>query len=141
MTLTAIFAISGLSVLTLLAAKSIERRRKKPLFILSAISRGDMRIRELYHRVVRTYSEGKERMLFLLTKQFPMHSKNLLNKSAIFVKEKRAEYMDRMRDSRLLKKPEGISEFFKNMSEVEKGGGEINDVFETSSQDEKKEVK
>ena len=140
MTLIAIFAISGLSVLTLLVAKSIERKRKKPLFILSLISKGDIRIREIYHKTLSAYSEGKERAAFFSTKQLPMHSKNLVNKVVVFVKEKRAEYINRMRDSRLIKKPDGISEFFKNMSEVEKGG-EINDVFETGSQDEKKELK
>lgn len=141
MTFIAIFAISGLSVLTLLAAKSLERKRKKQLFVLSLISKGDMHIREFYHITLRAYSEGKEKTRFFLTKQLPMHSKNLVNKSVVFVNEKRAEYMNRMRDSRLIKKPKGISEFFKNMSEVEKGGGEINDVFEAGSQEEKKELK
>lgn len=140
MTLIAIFAISGLSLATLLVAKSLERRRKRPLFILSLISKGDMRTRELYHKLVHAYYDGKEKAGFLITKQLPMRLKNFANKSATFIETKRAEYLNRMRDSRLIKKQEGISEFFKNMSEVEKGGGEINDVFE-SSQEEQKEVK
>ncbi len=141
MTLIAIFAISGLSILVLLTAKSIEKRRKKSLFILSAISKGDIRVRELWHKALDTYSSGKERALFLLTKQVPMRSKNFINKSVAFINERRAEYMGRMRDSRLIKKPDGISEFFKSMSEVEKGGGEINDYLEDSSQEDKKELK
>ncbi|PIP61822.1 hypothetical protein COW99_01980, partial [Candidatus Roizmanbacteria bacterium CG22_combo_CG10-13_8_21_14_all_38_20] len=34
-----------------------------------------------------------------------------------------------MRDAKLLKKSDGISEFFKNISDIEKGQGEINEAF------------
>jgi len=51
-----------------------------------------------------------------------------------FLKERREQYVNIMRDSRLLKKSDGISEFFKNMSDVEKGNGEIHDTFESGSQ-------
>ena len=141
MTLIAIFAVSGLVILTLLVTKSLERKRKKSFFILAAVSRGDIRIRELYHRAVRLYSEGKEKILFFFKKQIPIHSKNFLNKLLSFLREKRAQYIDNMRNSRLLKKSDGISEFFKNMSDVEKGNGEINDVYEDGSQGDKKELK
>lgn len=141
MTLIAIFTVSGLAILTLLSAKSLERKRRRPFFILSAISKGDIRVRELYHKMVHMYSDGKEKTLFFIQKQIPIRSKNFLNKFITFIKEKREYYVGNMRDARLLKKPEGISEFFKNMSDIEKGNGEINDVYVDGSQDEKKELK
>ncbi|OHB10189.1 MAG: hypothetical protein A3G05_00380 [Candidatus Zambryskibacteria bacterium RIFCSPLOWO2_12_FULL_45_14] len=136
-----IFTVSGLSIVLLIVAKKIEEKRKKPLFISNLISRGDIHIRKFYHTAVHLYSEGKEKGLFLLKKQIPIHSRNSLNKTISFLKEKRGQYINNMRDSRLLKKSDGISEFFKNMSEVEKGNGTIHDVYEDSSQNIEEKVK
>ena len=141
MTLIAIFTVSGLAILTLVSAKSLERKRRKPFFILTLISRGDIHVRALYHKAVHLYSDSKEKTWFLLKKQVPIHSRNSLNKLLSFIREKREQYVGKMRDSRLLKKPDGMSEFFKSMSDVEKGNGEINDVYVDSSQDGKKELK
>ena len=69
-----------------------------------------------------------------------MHSKSFLNKLSAFLEKKREEYMNNMRNSRLLKKDEGISEFFKNLSQIEKGNGEIHDVVRPSSQNEEEKV-
>lgn len=140
MIVISIFTISGLSIVTLVVVKRLEEKRKKPFFISEAISKGDIRIREIYHHAVRLYSEGKEKALFLLKRRIPIHSRNSLNKLLSFLKEKREQYAHNMRDSRLLKKPDGISEFFKNMSSVEKGNGEINHTYEDSSQEDKKEL-
>ncbi|MDO8471494.1 MAG: hypothetical protein Q7S49_02715 [bacterium] len=137
---TSIFTISGLSIITLVVAKKLEEKRKKPFFILNVISKSDTHIRELYHKAVRLYSEGKEKSSFLFKRQIPIHSKNYFNKLLSFLKEKREQYVVKMRDSRLLKKSDGISEFFKNMSEIEKGNGEIHDSVGRDSQDDKKEV-
>lgn len=121
MIVTSLFAVSGLAILLLVV---------RPFFISNAISKGDKHTREFYHRVVHFYSESKEQLLFLLNKQVPIRSRNSLNKLLIFLKKKREQYFVSMRDSRLLKKSDGISEFFKNMSSIEKGNGEINDVYE-----------
>ncbi len=137
---TSIFTISGLSIALLIVAKKVEEKRKKPLFVSNVISKGDIHIRKLYHTVVHLYSEGREKTFFFFKKQIRMHSKNSLNKVTSFLEEKRGQYINNMRDSRLLKKPDGISEFFKNMSDVEKGNGVIHDVYENGSQDEKKEL-
>ncbi|MDP3875245.1 MAG: hypothetical protein Q8Q22_01880, partial [bacterium] len=130
MIITSFFAISGVSIILLIAAKRLEEKRKKTFFISNAISKGDTRIREFYHKIVRFYSEGKERILFFFKKQIPIHSRNSLNKLLTFLKKKKEQYVVSMRDSRLLKKSDGISEFFKNMSDIEKGNGEIHDVYE-----------
>ena len=66
-----------------------------------------------------------------------MHSKNSSNKLLSYLAEKKEKYINNMRDSRLLKKSDGISEFFKNMSSIEKGNGEIHDTYEDGSQEEK----
>ncbi|MBI2065794.1 MAG: hypothetical protein HYT68_01865 [Candidatus Zambryskibacteria bacterium] len=129
------FIISGIAIVVLVGAKKMEEKRNKPLFVFNIISKGDKHVRELYHKMVNMYSEGKEKILFFFKKQVPIQSKNLLNKSVSFLKEKRAQYINNMRGSKLLKKSDGISEFFKNMSNIEKGNGEINDVYEDGSQD------
>ena len=138
MTSIAIFIISGLAIVLFVTAKKWEDKRKELSFVLNVISKGDKHTREFYHRAVRFYSEGKEKIFFFFKKQIPIHSKNSLNKALAFLKAKREQYAVSMRDSRLLKKPDGISEFFKNMSNVEKGNGEIHSVYEDGSQDKKK---
>ncbi|MDP2641759.1 MAG: hypothetical protein Q8P21_00490 [bacterium] len=135
-----IFSISGLAILILLLAKKFEERRRKTLFLLQAISKANTHVRELHHQVVHLYSEGKEKASFFCKKWIPIHSRNSLNKLVAFLEEKRWQYINNMRDSRLLKKSDGLSEFFKNMSNIEKGNGEINDVYEDGSQEIKKEL-
>ena len=139
MTSIFIFSLSGLAIVLLITTKKLEEKRKKHFLVLNIISKGDIYIRRLYHRIVYFYSVGKERILFLINKQIPIHSKNTFNKLLFFLKERRKQYIVSMRNSRLLKKSDGISEFFKNMSEIEKGNGEIHDVYEDGSQGDKKE--
>lgn len=151
MIITSFFAVSGFSIILLLVSKRLEEKRKKTFFISNIISKGDTHIRELYQKVVRLYSEGKETISFFYKKRVPIHSKNSLNKLLIFLRKRREQYIVSMRDSKLLKKPDGISEFFKNMSEIEKGNGEIHDVYDDASpndrsvgrgsQDDKKELR
>lgn len=136
MTFVFIFAFSGIVIVLLSVSKKLEEIRKRPFFISKLISKGDIHIREIYHRIVHLYSDGKEKIIFFVQKQMPMHLKNLFNKSVTFLKEKREQYTNNMRNSRLIKKNEGISEFFKNMSDLEKGNGEINDVFTEDSQND-----
>ena len=127
MVLTIIFIISGFSIILLIVSKKLEEKRQRPLFILKAISKSDIYMRDFYRQALHWYSDSKEKLVFLINKRVPMHSRNLLNKQISLLKEKRDRYIGNMRDSRLLKKSDGISEFFKNMSSVEKGNGEIND--------------
>lgn len=139
---TVLFTVSGLAILALVVTKSLEEKRKRSFFVSRAISRGDANVREFYHRLVHFYSTSKEKGLFFFNKQIPIHSRNFLNKLFSFLKEKQEQYLGNMRDARILKKSDGISEFFKNMSNVEKGNGEINESYESgSSQDARKELK
>ncbi|MDO8729158.1 MAG: hypothetical protein Q7K26_04735 [bacterium] len=149
MTPVVIFSISGLAMILLVTTKKLGEGRKKCFFILNIISRGDIHIRRFYHHIIYYYSVGKEQILFLIKKQIPIHSKNAFNKLLTFLKEKKGQYIVSMRDSRLLRKQDGISEFFKNISEIKKENGEIHDVCENASpndcsvelgsQDDKKE--
>lgn len=132
MTLVVIFFISGLAILTLIVVKDLEIKRKRSFFITRAISKGDIHARKIYQKTVDLYSEGKEGSSFFFKKRLPIHSRNLFNKLTSFLEEKRQLYIDNMRDSKLLKKSDGISEFFKNMSNIEKGNGEIHDIYENS---------
>ena len=137
----ALFAISGTALVTLLVAKKFDEKRTKPLFIFRWICRGDERIRDYHHKALRLYSEGKERVSFIATKQFKLHSKNTLNKLVTYLKEKREQYENNIRDSRLLKKSDGISEFFRSISDVEKGNGAIDETLEDGSQNLTEKVK
>ncbi len=126
-----LFIFSGIVLIVLALAKRREEKKKSSFYILNAISKGDERMRELHHQAVRFYSEGKEKTAFFVKKQLPMRSRNSFNKLVTLLKEQAEKYIGNIRDSRLLKKSDGISEFFKNMSSVEKGNGEINDVYLT----------
>ena len=130
MVLPYIFFISGLALATLLVAKRIEERRKTSIFLLKWISKGEERSHGLHHEAVRFYSLGKEKVHFFVMRQLPRYSRSSLNKTLARFEENTQKYLERLRDSHLLKKQDGISEFFKNMSEVEKGAGEINqDIY------------
>ena len=140
MTPIAICAISGNALNPHHVAKKFEEGRSKQLFVFTWITKIDGLIRDWHHHSLHTYSEGKEKISFFVTKQVKLHSKNTFNKLVTFLKEKREHYENNMRNSRLLKKSDGISEFFKSMSEVEKGNGSIDESLEDSSQDKQKGV-
>ncbi|MBX4181609.1 hypothetical protein KW807_01965 [Candidatus Parcubacteria bacterium] len=125
----AVFSISGIALVVLTLAKRVQEKRSKTLFILHLVSRGDERARDLYHQVLRLYSLSKERAAFFIKKRIPMRSRHSLNKLLNKIEQTIEKHLGDIRDSRLLRKSDGISEFFKNMNTVEKGVGEINDVL------------
>lgn len=127
MTLIYIFILSGLALAVLLVSKRIEEKKRRPVFVLKIISKGDERVRELHHQMIRYYSVGKERIYVYVCKQLPRYSRSSLNKIIAKLEEGLGRYLDKMRDARLLKKTDGLSEFFRNISDVDKGTGEINE--------------
>ncbi|MEK7227396.1 MAG: hypothetical protein AAB641_00705 [Patescibacteria group bacterium] len=131
----ATFIFSGIALATLTLTKRVEERRKTGVFLLKLISKGDERVRELHHKSLHLYSTGKEKTAFFVKKQLPMRSKNSLHKLYAKLSEQTKKYMGDIRDSRLLKKSDGISEFFKNMSSIEKGKGEIHEDLGFKIQD------
>jgi hypothetical protein len=126
-----LFILSGLGLTTLLIAKRMEEKRRIKPFILELICKGDAMLRELRHEAILFYSTLREDLEFLFKKQIPMKSRSSLNKCLAMVHERTENYFESLRDSRLLKKSDGISDFFKNMSSVEKGKGEINEEIYT----------
>ena len=120
-----VFYVSGGVVLLLLLAKIWESKRRKSFLMLRIISSGDEKFKNLSHDATLAYSVLKEKGEFFINKQLPLHTKNILNKSETFIKEKGEKYLGNIRNSKLLRpKNEGISEFFKNMSEMEKENSE-----------------
>ena len=130
MFLTVIFLISGVALTILIGAKYLEERRNKTFLILELISKGDLHVRDFSHKAAHNYAEFREWAEFFVKKQLPLHSKSLLNKSHTLVQDKSAKYLELIRDSKLLKKSDGISEFFKTIGDVEKGNGEIDGYSE-----------
>lgn len=133
MALQITFIFSGVMVALILIAKIWEEKSRKSFFLLRLISKGDERIRMYSINAAHEYSDFKEKTNFFISKQLPLHTKNLVNKSTAFLSEKFAEYTGHVRGSKFLKKNEGISEFFKSMSEKEKG--EINEEFYDENND------
>jgi hypothetical protein len=123
----ALFVLSGVVVAALVLAKMIELRGNKPFFILRAVSKGDERAHDLYHKSLKLYSEGKVKAVFFVRRELPVRSRIYLNKGLSWAGELLEEYLGDIRNSRLIGRKEGISEFFKSISEVEKGGGELHD--------------
>lgn len=131
-----LFTVSGVGIVAITLAKRRESRKKTSAFILRLISLGDERLRSLHHASLRQYSHGKEKFGFWFKKQLPLKAKSLWNRLLAYIRGKGTQYLGDMRGSRLLKRSDGISEFFKNISEIEKGGGEINDTFHSIAEED-----
>ncbi len=132
----ALFILSGTIIAVLAIAKRMEEKRRQTPLVLRAVSHGDERIRKFHHEALFQYSQAKDKSAFYLKKQLPLKLKSLINKLNAYAKEKGVEYFGDMRGARLLKKPDGISEFFKNISEIEKGTGEINESLPPELQED-----
>jgi hypothetical protein len=128
-----IFAFSGLCIALLIAAKAWELKTKKSFFLLRGISRGDEKMRVLSHKAEDLYVLAKERGGLFVRRDLPLHMKSGMNKTNNFIAERAEELVGNIRGTRFLKK-DGMSEFFKNMSEKEEG--RIDDTLESRTQTE-----
>lgn len=115
----------------MIAAKVLENRTKKPVFLLKLISKGNERALHLYREVLHFYENGKDKGAFFVEKRLPLHLKSYLNKGLTLTQEQLEKVRGDIRNRKLIKKPEDISEFFKTISEVKKGDGEIVDEIYT----------
>ena len=123
-----------------------ENKRRRPFVLFQLISKGDENFRGLSHNATNLYSEWREKGEFFVKKQIPLHTKNLINKTEDFAKEKAERYLGNIRNTRLLKdKNAGISEFFKNLDIMEKENAEaeesLNPTPEAGSQNTEDRVK
>jgi len=99
-------------------------------------------VRELGHEIAHFYDLVKEKTILWTTKQLPLRAKSTWNKSTSLISELGNQYLEKIRDTKLLKsKKDGISEFFKNINEVKKGQGSIEEPWPEGFQDEEEEVK
>jgi hypothetical protein len=121
MTFQIIFIISGLGIALLIWAKVWEERRHKKPLLLRLVSMGDEHVRTLSHEMAHRYSELKEELHFFWHKQLPLHTKNIFNKTRDVIKERAEKHIGDIRGSKFLRKNDGLSEFFKSISEKENG--------------------
>ncbi len=128
MFLSIVFLICGVVIAALIGAKIVEGRNKRKPAILRLISLGDERTRDLTQRFAHFYSEKKAKMGFFIEKQLPFKTKTLINKANTYIKEKAEKHIGDIRGSKFLRKSDGISEFFKNISEKENGGRIDHDI-------------
>ena len=124
-----LFVLSGAIIATLAVSKRIEEKKKRTPIVLRAVSKGDERVREMHHELLHQYSRVKDKSAFWVKKQLPLKMKSTLNKLRAYVRERSEAYLGDVRGTRLLNRPDGISEFFKSISELEKGTGEINETL------------
>ena len=140
MFLILVFIFSGLAIVMLIVGKVIEEKRSQPLFLFDLISKGDRHVRELSHMTSEEYSEFKTRAEFFIKKQLQMQARSSYYRTQTLLREQSDRFLKYIRDSRLIKKSDGISEFFKSVSEVERGGGQI-DGYSDAFQEDGSEVK
>ncbi len=125
MSLPIIFLFSGLVISSILLAKKIEIKYKRTFLLLRAITRGDERVRDYSHRFAHFYSESKEKAHLLVSRRLPLHSKKLLSKANTKVQDLSSIYLEKIRGIKALKRTDdGISDFFKNLSNKELGRNE-----------------
>jgi hypothetical protein len=117
-----IFLLSGLMIVFLIHAKMIETKNQKKPAILRFVSMGDEHVRTLSVEVAHRYTDLKGRAEFFINKQFPMHARNFVNKTNAVIKERVEKHVGDIRGSKFLKKSDGLSEFFKSLSEKETNG-------------------
>ncbi|MEX0919454.1 MAG: hypothetical protein WDZ64_01740 [Parcubacteria group bacterium] len=120
MILVTVFTVSGVAIIVLMVAKRLEIKRESTPNILRLVSKGDTKLRNLHHKTVDLYFETKDNLGFLIKKKAPTHFKLSFNKMVGRLKTQLEEYINDLREAKLIKKQGGISEFFKNISESEK---------------------
>ncbi|MDP2651268.1 MAG: hypothetical protein Q8O98_01605 [bacterium] len=134
MTLTITFAVSGGVLALLIIAKRYAKRYKILSYPLKLISHGDERARELVGQLAHLYSESKERLVVYIKKDLPMDIKVIWSKLETWYDEEGRDHLQRIRDTKLLrKKDDGISEFFKSISE--RDSGRIDEEWEEPKED------
>lgn len=133
-----IFILSGLVMVSLVIAKILEEKSKGKPALLRLVSLGDERVRKVTVEFAHLYADWREKINIYLTNQLPLRTKNLLNKVTTVVKEKFVEHVGDIRGSKFLKKSDGISEYFKNISEKE-SEGRIDDEIGNSGEGSQKD--
>ena len=116
-----IFILSGVVVAFIIFFKVWEMKKRKSVWVLRLISRGDERFKSLSHKATHKYLIYKEKSEHIIKKQIPLRAKNFSNKAETLIRQKFEDFLGDIRNTRLLNKRggEGISEFFQNMKNME----------------------
>ncbi len=136
------FIVSGAIIVILIVAKVYEEKTRKSFFLLNLISKGDTRFRDFSQNSAHRYADFKEKAGFLLKRQVPLHTRNVTNKTVALIQEKGKKYIGDIKEGRLFgKKNGGISEFLKDISEMEKDNEMLSKGEEEGSQNGESQVK
>src|ERR1035437_8020225 len=95
-----IFILSGVAIVVIVSAKWWELRKHESVWVLRMISKGDESFKILSHNATHLYSVYREKLEFLIKKQVPLHSKNIVNKTSSLVKQKLVEIKGDIRNTK-----------------------------------------
>jgi hypothetical protein len=132
MALQITFALSGAVIVAIILAKLREDRSKRKPAFLRLISLGDERARTLSHELAHRYTELKDEADFFINKELPFKTRNFVNRTNQAIKERFDKYVGDIRGSRLMKRPDGLNEFYKSLSEKE--NGRIDETMDVSGE-------
>jgi hypothetical protein len=136
------FIVSGVMIVILLAGKVWEEKNRKSFFLLRWISKGDERFREFSQTSAHKYADLKEEAGFIIKRQVPLHTRNIANKTYSQIEEKSKKFLSNLKEGKLFGgKSEGISEFLKDISEMEKDNEAVSNADLEGSQNEESQVK
>lgn len=136
------FIASGIMIIILVAAKVWEEKSRKSFFLLRLISKGDSHFREFSQNAAHMYADLKEKAGFVIGRQLPLHTRNFTNKTVARVQEKSKKYMGDLKEGNFFgRKNEGISEFLKDIRDMEEDNEALNNGEEKGSQNDKIQVK
>jgi len=129
-------------IIILITGKMWEEKNRKSFFLLRWISKGDERFREFSQSSAHKYADLKEDAGFLIKRQVPLHTRNIANKTYAMFQEKGNKFLSDLKEGKLFgRKNEGISEFLKDISEMEKENGQTLDEDREGSQNDETLVK
>jgi hypothetical protein len=129
-------------IIILIGAKIWEEKNRKSFFLLRGISKGDTHIREFSQNAAHRYADMKEELKFMIKRQVPLHTRNIANKSYSLIQEKSNKFISDLKEGKLFgRKNEGISEFLKDISEMEKDNEITSNEGEEGSQNDETLVK
>jgi len=117
MILPIIFYVSLACIAFLLFTKMREQKTKKQPFLLRIITLGDERIQIFSQKSAHWYADRKDDAIYFFEKQLPIRSKRLWAKTQATAIEKWGILMNDLREMKILKRSEGLSEFFQARDE------------------------
>lgn len=117
MILPIIFYVSGACIALLLFVKLREMQMRRQPMLLRLISRGDERMKVFSQKSAHWYADRKEDVIYFFEKQLPVHSRRLWAKAETLAAEKWNLLAEDLRKMQILKRREGLTEYFQTREE------------------------